>query len=93
MTAVDDRVLDQLLHALADETRRRLLSLVRENPGLSTAQLAERIPTMTRWGVMKHLEVLRSAGLIQTMAEGRNTRHFVELSALAPVKSYLDSAG
>ncbi|HUR16554.1 MAG TPA: helix-turn-helix domain-containing protein [Candidatus Limnocylindrales bacterium] len=93
MTVADDRLLDQVLHAIADETRRRLLSHVSDNPGLTTAQLAELIPTMTRWGVMKHLEVLRAAGLIQAMSEGRNTRHFVERSALAPVKRYLESAG
>ena len=92
MTATDERVLDQLMHALADETRRRLVAMVRDNPGLTTAQLAERIPTMTRWGVMKHLDVLRDAGLIQTMTEGRNSRHFVEPAALAPLKRYLETA-
>jgi predicted transcriptional regulator len=91
MTTADERELDTLLHAVADETRRRLLTLLRETPGLTTAQLAERITTMTRWGVMKHLEVLRDAGLIQTMSEGRNSRHFVEPAALAPVKRYLES--
>ena len=93
MTTADERLLDSLLHAIADETRRRLLALVDEEPGLTTAQLADRIPTMTRWGVMKHLDVLRAAGLIQTMSEGRNSRHFLERSALAPVKRYVDSAG
>ncbi len=93
MTVADERMLDLLLHALADETRRRLLALARDEPGLTTAQLAERIPTMTRWGVMKHLDVLRAAGLIQSMSEGRNTRHFVERSALAPVRRYLETAG
>ena len=93
MTAADERLLDQVHHALADETRRRLLALLADDPGLTTAQLSERITTMTRWGVMKHLDVLRSAGLIQQMSEGRNTRHFIERSALAPVKRYLDSAG
>jgi predicted transcriptional regulator len=44
---------------------------------------------MSRWGVMKHLAILESAGLIQSMPEGRHTRHFSERQALEPVSSWL----
>ena len=59
-------------------------------PGLSTAELAERTKDMTRWGVMKHLAVLESAGLIQTMPEGRRRRHFHEPQALDPLRRWLN---
>ncbi len=32
----------------------------------------ERIPELSRFGVMKHLVVLRGAGLVQTREEGRS---------------------
>ena len=31
----------------------------------------ERFPALSRFGVMKHLNVLRAAGLVQTRQEGR----------------------
>jgi DNA-binding transcriptional ArsR family regulator len=85
--------LDEVLRALADGTRRDLLMAVVRQPGLSTAQLSTRTAGMTRWGVMKHLAVLRDAGLIQTMTEGRHRRHFPELAALGPLRQWLSEAG
>lgn len=88
MELPDDR-LDALLRALADPTRRRLLSLIRTEPGRTTAELADLTRGMTRWGVMKHLEALRAAGLIQTLPEGRHRRHYHEATALDPLRSWL----
>jgi DNA-binding transcriptional ArsR family regulator len=85
--------LDEVVRALADPTRRELLRTVIDRPGLSTAQLAATIDGMTRWGVMKHLDVLRDAGLIQTMAEGRHRRHFPERAGLRPLRQWLDEVG
>jgi predicted transcriptional regulator len=64
---------------------------IADQPGLSTAELAKRTNDMTRWGVMKHLAVLESAGLIQTMPEGRRRRHFQEPHALDPLRQWLSS--
>lgn len=82
--------LDHVLRALADPTRRDLLRTVIRRPGQSTAQLVGQTDGMTRWGVMKHLTVLRDAGLIQTMAEGRHRRHFPERGALRSLRQWLD---
>lgn len=82
--------LDHVLRALADPTRRDLLRTVIRQPGQSTAQLVASTAGMTRWGVMKHLTVLRDAGLIQTMAEGRHRRHFPEKGALRSLRQWLD---
>ena len=82
--------LDDVLRALADPTRRDLLHTVIRQPGQSTAQLVGSTAGMTRWGVMKHLTVLRDAGLIQTMAEGRHRRHFPEKGALRSLRQWLD---
>jgi DNA-binding transcriptional ArsR family regulator len=78
------------LRALADPTRRRLYELLGRRPGLTTAQLVASTPGITRWGVMKHLAVLRDAGLVQTFPEGRRRRHFREIAALTPLRQWLD---
>ena len=88
MDAQDGR-LDEILRALADPTRRRLLVAIRSQPGLSTSELATQTKGMSRWGVMKHLAVLESAGLIQTMAQGRRRHHFHEPQALDPLRRWL----
>jgi predicted transcriptional regulator len=82
--------LDGLLTALSDGTRRALLQAILEQPGLTTSQLATRTKSMTRWGVIKHLAVLRDAGLIQTMATGRLRRHYAEKARLDPMRAWLD---
>ena len=84
--------LDDVLRGLADPTRRRLYLLISSRPGLATAELAARIPGMSRWGVMKHLAMLREAGLIQVLPEGRRRRHYPEPGALEPIRRWLASA-
>ena len=84
-----DEQLDLLLRAVSDRTRRNLLGIISREPGLTTAELARRTSAMTRWGVMKHLGILEAAGLIQSMPEGRHTRHFSERQALEPVRVWL----
>lgn len=83
--------IDLLLAALADPTRRALFQAVVGEPGITTSELATRSSRITRWGVMKHLDVLRDAGLIQTMATGRSRHHYPEPAALAPLRAWLDS--
>lgn len=86
---VNETHLDLVLRALSDSTRRTLLGMIAREPGLTTADLARRTKNMSRWGVMKHLAVLEAAGLIQSMPEGRNTRHFSEPHALESLRSWL----
>jgi DNA-binding transcriptional ArsR family regulator len=62
--------LDAVWKALADPTRRAILDVLREGPKTTTA-IVEAFPRLTRFGVMKHLDVLREAGLVNTREEGR----------------------
>ena len=64
---------DAIWKALADPTRRRLLDLLRAEPR-STGRLAEDFE-MSRFGVMKHLGVLRDAGLVLSEKRGRQRIH------------------
>ena len=38
---------------------------------MGTTDIVDRVPALSRYGVMKHLAVLREAGLVQTREEGR----------------------
>ena len=62
--------LDNIWKALSDPTRRTILDLLRKGPK-TTTELVEAFPHMTRFAVMKHLDVLREADLVQTRSEGR----------------------
>ena len=63
--------------ALADPSRRLLLDRLFERDGQTLGELTGHLPDMTRFGVMRHLGVLESAGLISTRKEGREKRHFL----------------
>ena len=62
--------LDLVWKALSDPTRRAILDILREGPS-TTTDIVEQFPDLTRFGVMKHLSVLRDAGLVTERWEGR----------------------
>lgn len=62
--------LDPIFKALADSTRRSILDFLRAGPR-TTTQIVEQFPELSRFGVMKHLDVLRNAGLVNTRHDGR----------------------
>lgn len=68
---------DDVFRALADPTRRALLDALFAADGLTVQQLSALFPAMTRFGVMKHLQVLEVANLVSTRRDGRLKRHFL----------------
>lgn len=74
-----DDDLDRVWKALSDPTRRAILDELRDGPRTTTA-LVNLFPELTRFAVMKHMDVLREAGLMRTKAEGR--RRINSLNAL-----------
>ncbi len=85
----DDVRLDALGGAIADPTRRRIVERLIASPGLATGDLAKVAPHLTRFAVMKHLDVLRRAGLVRTMSDGRRRRHYPEPGAMGPLRHWL----
>jgi DNA-binding transcriptional ArsR family regulator len=77
-----------IFSALADPTRRRIVEILALQRSVTTNELAVMFP-VTRWAVMKHLTVLRAAGLVQTMPEGRRRLHFLEQRRLEAVRAWL----
>jgi DNA-binding transcriptional ArsR family regulator len=66
--------LDAVFSALADPTRRGLVTrLSREGPRTATS-LAEDMP-MTRQAVVHHLQALGQAGLVDARRDGREVRY------------------
>src|SRR3954449_5741379 len=65
-----DDDLDGVWKALSDSTRRSILDLLRRGPR-TTTQIVEVFPHLSRFGVMKHIDVLRGAGLIHTREDRR----------------------
>jgi DNA-binding transcriptional ArsR family regulator len=86
MSARMAKDLDPIWKALSDPTRREILDLLRDGP-LQTTGIVDQFPHLSRFGVMKHLEGLREAGLIYTRSEGR--RRINSLNA-APLREILE---
>ena len=78
--------LDHVWKALSDPTRREILDLLRDGPR-QTTEIVDKFPQLSRFGVMKHLEVLREAGLVKTRREGR-----LRINSLnaAPIREILE---
>src|ERR671921_1499653 len=66
-----------VFRALADTSRRLLLDRLFERDGQTLGELSASLPDMTRFGVMRHLDVLEQAGLITTRRVGREKHHYL----------------
>jgi uncharacterized protein YndB with AHSA1/START domain/predicted transcriptional regulator len=68
---------EPVFRALADRNRRKLLDRLFERDGQTLTELADSLPGMTRFGVMKHLRVLEEAQLVTTRRAGRTKLHYL----------------
>ena len=88
MTSAEADDVDLALRALADPNRRRILSLVRDQPR-AVGDIALGV-AMSQQAVSHHLQVLRGAGLVTERRE--RTRHLfvVRTDGLQAVRDFLD---
>jgi DNA-binding transcriptional ArsR family regulator len=83
-----DEDVDELLHALADSTRRDIVRrCAAEEPSVS--RLADAYP-MSFAAVQKHVAVLERAGLVTKERHGREQRVRTDASAVARARDALD---
>src|SRR5262245_11942566 len=68
---------DEVFRALAAVDRRTLLDRLFERDGQTLTELEAALPTMTRFGVMKHLRILEAAGLVTSRKVGREKHHYL----------------
>jgi len=78
---------DDVLHALADPSRRRIVERLIRSPA-SVSELAAPLP-MSLPAVHQHLRVLEASGLIASEKVGRVRTCRVEPAALAPVERWV----
>src|SRR4029077_17698254 len=67
---------EDLLEAVADTSRRRVLDLILAHGEVTATELATELP-FTRQAVAKHLAVLDRAGLVESRRHGRELRYSV----------------
>ena len=69
----DDYDMDMVFQALGNASRRRMLDIVKGEPGIGVGALASEFD-VSRIAVMKHLAVLEEANLIVSEKDGRTRR-------------------
>jgi DNA-binding transcriptional ArsR family regulator len=79
---------DEVFSALANPTRRKLLTLLREGPQPVKA-LAARFD-LGRPAISEHLKVLRDAGLVVEEARGRERHYHLDPDPLEHMIRWLD---
>ena len=87
----DDRA-GAVFAALADPTRREVLALVGARGPLSATELAAGLP-VSRQAVAKHLDALRSAGLVAAQREGRAVRFGLTAGPLDDAAAWMADVG
>ena len=75
---------DAIWKALSDPTRREILDTLRDGPK-QTTEIVDAFSQLSRFGVMKHLDVLRAAGLVVTRSEGRRRINSLNATPLRDV--------
>lgn len=69
----DDDALDAVFFALASEPRRRILDVLKIEPGCNVNRVCEHFDgSHGRFAVMKHLATLEAAGLVLAERRGRD---------------------
>jgi DNA-binding transcriptional ArsR family regulator len=80
--------LDAVFFALADPTRRAVVSRLLSRESVTATQLAAELP-ITRQAVSKHLAALVEAGLVAGSRTGRETRYRLTPAPLDEASSWL----
>jgi len=83
------RVVD-VFKALADPTRRTILDELTDRDGQTLFELCARLVTnhglaSSRQAISQHLDILETAGLVETRREGRYKFHYINTSPLEPI--------
>ena len=79
-----------IFEAIAAPARRAILDELHENNGQTLFEICSRLTMrrgmgLTRQAVSQHLEVLESAGLVNTRREGRYKFHYLDTEPLRAI--------
>ncbi|THG36228.1 winged helix-turn-helix transcriptional regulator [Glaciibacter flavus] len=81
--------MDDVLQAIGDDSRRKILAMLREGPATAGA-LAEALP-IARPGVSRHLRVLREAGLVDVRHDAQRRIYSLRADPLAELDDWLET--
>jgi len=92
----EDRHSDSFWKAFANPVRRSILDRLRDGPH-TTGELVEVFPSLSRFAVMQHLDVLTDAGIVVVERRGRSRYNHINAAALRTfyerwVNRYADAA-
>ena len=79
---------DSQLHALADPTRRAILSRLRAGP-MAVGRLASEFP-VTRPAISQHLRVLKDARLVADQPDGNRRLYRLDPAGFDSLREYLE---
>lgn len=82
-------MIDAVLQAVADPSRRTVLAILREHPA-TAGELAAALP-IARPGVSRHLRVLRDAGLVEVRHDAQRRIYTLRPAPLAELDQWLES--
>ncbi|MBM7787467.1 ArsR/SmtB family transcription factor [Tenggerimyces flavus] len=85
---INDDVVDEVLVALADSTRRRVLDVLAAQGEATATTIAQHVP-VSRQAIVKHLSVLDRAGLVAGHKTGREVRYAVQPERLDTAARWL----
>lgn len=73
--------------AIADPTRRDILSLLRDRGSLVAGEIAANFGTASRPGISRHLRVLKECGLVSAARDGKNQNYTLNPQPLQDIGS------
>lgn len=91
MGASSDRA-GAVFGALSDPRRRALLAEIAQHPAATATELAAELP-ISRQAVLKHLNALADAGLLDRERSGREVRYHVTPAPLSDAVSWMAAVG
>lgn len=78
-----DELLDATFFALASDLRRRILDLLKHEPGCNVNRVCEYFAgEVSRFAVMKHLSMLERGGLLVSQRHGRERRLWFDVTPI-----------
>jgi DNA-binding transcriptional ArsR family regulator len=87
----DDRA-GAVFGALSDPNRRALLTAIAEHPAVTATELAAAMP-ISRQAVLKHLNALAAAGLLDRTRSGREVRYRFTPAPLSDAVDWMTAVG
>ncbi len=88
MSEIEDRVFT----ALADTNRRQLLTRLAQSSPKTATQLAREFP-ISRQGIVKHLDLLAQAKLVQVQTRGREKQYLFDPTSLQAASAWIEAIG